>query len=66
MQVEQEVKEQLEAALTCAAHVVTCNKALHEGLSALLTKEERVEGEVLLQWLEHVQVRVCGVRVFVW
>lgn len=36
--------------------VITANMSIHEGLSNVLTKSERVEGEVLQEWLAHVQV----------
>lgn len=54
--VEQEVKGTLEGALAVAMAVVLSNKSLHEGLSRLLTKDERLEGEKLQEWLQHVQV----------
>lgn len=54
--VEAEVQTLLQAALTVALDVVLHNRAVHEGLSQLLTKQERVEGEQLGEWLAHVKV----------
>jgi hypothetical protein len=42
--------------MAAAVCVISANKGIHEGLSALLTKHERVEGEALDRWLEHVVV----------
>lgn len=54
--VEREVKGLLEGALAVAIEVVEYNQNIHEGLSNYLTKEERVEGDALQEWLSHVQV----------
>jgi cell division protease FtsH len=54
--VEAEVQTLLQAALTVALDVVLYNRAVHDGLSQLLTKQERVEGEQLGEWLAHVKV----------
>lgn len=53
---EKEVKDLIEGALAVALDTITLNKGIHEGLSSVLTAEERVEGEVLSKWLAHVQV----------
>lgn len=42
--------------MAAAVCVISSNKGIHEGLSALLTKQERVEGEALERWLQHVVV----------
>ncbi len=42
--------------MAAAVCVISANKGIHEGLSALLTKQERVEGEALERWLQHVVV----------
>lgn len=54
--VEEEVKCLLEGALTAAADVVTTNRNVHEGLSNVLEKQERVEGEDLRTWLSHIEI----------
>ncbi|KAL4429196.1 hypothetical protein ABPG77_010175 [Micractinium sp. CCAP 211/92] len=54
--VEGEVKLLCEAALAVARDVVAANRQLHDALSAELTREERVEGAVLQEWLERVEV----------
>ena len=46
--VEREVRLMCEGALAVAREVVAANAALHEGLSAQLQAEERLEGEALL------------------
>ena len=56
--VESEVKRLLESSLQSAVQVLQSNRVLHEGLSKLLMQEERVEGDVLQKWLEHVEVRM--------
>lgn len=50
------MKALLAGAMAAAVCVISANKGIHEGLSALLTKHERVEGEALDRWLEHVVV----------
>jgi hypothetical protein len=45
--------------MAAAVCVISANKGIHEGLSALLTKQERVEGEALERWLQHVVVSCC-------
>lgn len=54
-----QVKALLAGAMAAAVCVISANKGIHEGLSALLTKQERVEGEALERWLQHVVVS-CG------
>ncbi|CAD7702088.1 unnamed protein product [Ostreobium quekettii] len=54
--VEKDVKAMLEAALSVAADVVTTNRNIHEGLSHVLSKEERIEGESLQKWLSHIEI----------
>ncbi|KAL4443397.1 hypothetical protein ABPG75_011134 [Micractinium tetrahymenae] len=54
--VEAEVKLLCEAALAVARDVVAANRQLHDSLSAELTREERVEGVALQEWLERVEV----------
>lgn len=54
--VEAEVKALVAGAMAAAVCVISANKGIHEGLSALLTKQERVEGEALDRWLQHVVV----------
>jgi hypothetical protein len=51
-----QVKALLAGALAVAVAVIAANKGIHDGLSTLLTKQERVEGEALQRWLEHVTV----------
>lgn len=51
-----QVKALLAGAMATAVCVISANKGIHEGLSALLTKQERVEGEALDRWLQHVVV----------
>ena len=51
-----QVKALLAGAMAAAVCVISANKGIHEGLSALLTKQERVEGEALDRWLQHVVV----------
>lgn len=51
-----QVKALLAGAMAAAVCVISANKGIHEGLSALLTKQERVEGEALERWLQHVVV----------
>jgi hypothetical protein len=46
----------LAGAMAAAVCVISANKGIHEGLSALLVKHERVEGEALERWLQHVVV----------
>lgn len=53
---EFEVKRLLEGALCVAADVVTTNRNIHEGLSNLLEKQEKVEGEDLRTWLSHIEI----------
>ncbi|WIA09703.1 hypothetical protein OEZ85_009088 [Tetradesmus obliquus] len=54
--VEAEVKALLAGALAVAVCVISANKGIHDGLSSLLTKQERVEGDALARWLENVEV----------
>ncbi|WIA29776.1 hypothetical protein OEZ86_012250 [Tetradesmus obliquus] len=54
--VEAEVKALLAGALAVAVCVIAANKGIHDGLSSLLTKQERVEGDALTRWLENVEV----------
>uniref|UniRef100_A0A383V3V6 AAA+ ATPase domain-containing protein n=1 Tax=Tetradesmus obliquus TaxID=3088 RepID=A0A383V3V6_TETOB len=54
--VEAEVKALLAGALAVAVCVISANKGIHDGLSSLLTKQERVEGDALAHWLENVEV----------
>jgi hypothetical protein len=51
-----QVKALLAGALAVAVCVISANKGIHDGLSSLLTKQERVEGDVLARWLENVEV----------
>lgn len=51
-----QVKALLAGAMAAAVCVISANKGIHEGLSALLTKQERVEGQALERWLQHVVV----------
>jgi hypothetical protein len=46
----------LAGAMAAAVCVISANKGIHEGLSALLVKQERVEGEALERWLQHFVV----------
>lgn len=46
----------MAGAMAAAVCVISANKGIHEGLSALLVKQERVEGEALDRWLQHVVV----------
>jgi hypothetical protein len=55
-----QVKALLAGALAAAVCVISENKGVHEGLSSLLTQQERVEGEALERWLQHVVVSVCS------
>jgi hypothetical protein len=63
-----QVKALLAGALAVAVCVISANKSIHDGLSSLLTKQERVEGDALARWLENVEVsgaaRHSGVAVF--
>ncbi|KAI3426962.1 hypothetical protein D9Q98_006906 [Chlorella vulgaris] len=54
--VEAEVKLLCEAALAVARDVVSANHRLHDGLSAELVREERVDGSGLQEWLSDVAV----------
>lgn len=49
-----QVKAMLAGAMAAAVCVISANQCSHEGLSALLTKQERVKGEALERWLQHV------------
>jgi hypothetical protein len=51
-----QVKALLAGAMAAAVCVISANKNIHEGLSALLTKQEPVEGEALERWLQHIVV----------
>jgi len=62
--VDAEVKALIEGALCCALHVVAANQGLHEGLSGCLLSKERLEGQELTKWLEHIQVP-DSLRLFV-
>lgn len=50
----------LAGAMAAAVCVISANKGIHEGLSALLVKHERVEGEALERWLQHVVVSTAS------
>lgn len=54
--VENEVKITLDAALEVASDVISANRNIHEGLSNVLEKEERIEGETLKKWLSHIDI----------
>lgn len=54
--VEREVKGLLEGALVVAMDTIALNKSIHDGLSDILSADERVEGELLRKWLNDVQV----------
>ncbi|KAG2446832.1 hypothetical protein HYH02_008392 [Chlamydomonas schloesseri] len=54
--VEREVRELVEGALTCAMDVIATNRRQHDGLSAELLKDERVEGDALAAWFGGVAV----------
>lgn len=62
---ELQVKALLAGALAVAVCVIAANKGIHDGLSSLLTKQERVEGDALARWLENVEVSSAGCRVTV-
>jgi hypothetical protein len=51
-----QVKALLAGALAVAVCVISANKGIHDGLSSLLAKQERVEGDALTRWLENVEV----------
>ena len=51
-----QVRELVEGALTCAMDVIATNRPQHDGLSAELLKDERVEGEPLAAWFGGVRV----------
>ncbi len=48
----------VESALCCALEVIAVNHSIHEGLSRVLVKTERMESEELTEWLQHVKVCV--------
>ncbi|KAG6552906.1 hypothetical protein Mapa_005562 [Marchantia paleacea] len=52
--VQREVKSLLQSALAMALLVIRSNPAVLEGLGAQLEAEEKVEGEVLQEWLNSV------------
>jgi hypothetical protein len=55
----------LAGAMAAAVCVISANKGIHEGLSALLVKQERVEGEALERWLQHVVVSTVKITAAV-
>jgi hypothetical protein len=56
MEYDCQVKALLAGALAVAVCVISANNRIHDGLSALLAKQERVEGDALARWLENVEV----------
>ena len=54
--VEEEVRLLIDAALAVAMDVIRQNRNIHEGLSLVLEKEERLEGEDLQNWLSHIVI----------
>jgi hypothetical protein len=60
-----QVMAMLAGAMAAAVCVISANQCIHEGLSALLTKQERVEGGGAVErWLQHVgkQRQHCSCR----
>ena len=54
--VDEDVKVLLNSALSVAADTITTNRNIHEGLSHVLVKQERIEGEPLQKWLSHIEI----------
>ena len=54
--VEKEVQSLLQGALQAARDVVETNRQLHEEISALLSREEKIEGEELQRLLGAIKV----------